>query len=144
MIIISIPNYQSRVNPFDHHCRKKIQIEVEEIPLIIISVPDYQSKVNPFDHHCRKQIQIEVKEIPLIIISVPDYRDRGDPLGHYSISDKSRGDLFYRHSRQLHFQDHDRKVSWSPQFLRIISRVINYQLSPIYIYIIFFFFWVKR
>ena len=46
-IIISVPDYQSRVNPFDHHCRKQIQIEVEEIPLIIISVPDYQSRVDP-------------------------------------------------------------------------------------------------
>ena len=69
MIIISIPDYQSRVDPFDHHYRKQIQIEVKEIPLIMITVLDYQSKVDPFNHHYRKQIQIEVEEILLIIIS---------------------------------------------------------------------------
>ena len=46
--------------------------------------------------------------------------------------DQSRGDPFDRHPRQLHFQDQDRKVSWSPQLLRIISRVINYQLSLVF------------
>ena len=79
--------------------------------MIIISIPNYQNRVDPFDHHYRKQIQIEAEEIPLIILSVPDYRGRGDPLGHYSISNKRREDPFDRHSRQLHFQDQDRKIS---------------------------------
>ena len=65
LIIISVPDYQSRVDPFDHHCRRQIQIEVEEIPLIIILVPGYRGRGDPLGHHS---------------IS---YQSRGDPFDHH-------------------------------------------------------------
>ena len=63
MIIILVPDYQSRGDPFDHH-----------------SIPN-QSREDPFDRH--SQSQIEVEETPLIIISIPDYQSRGDHFDHH-------------------------------------------------------------